>query len=570
MQEYFYILEQLENLQIENKLKSLSKIYENKKVILYGANCALKAICSKFDLKEYFNIAGVCDDNIQYTKIFEQNDFKMISVQNLYFSGIDAIINLKPETTEIEKYLRKNHLIKKRVKFVNLFEKSFVEKSIDSFKILKKSVLTYKKTRKFMPIVKDILEYKGLDTITRLNYEAKINDLLENKKPIRVLFTAFDYNQWSLLNLYYMMRADERFKVLPILVLPNSLQSENTATEETIKYFTEQGIECLDGIEHDTGEAVMIKALKPDLIIYQQPQYLKSDYTPAKLSELALTCYVEPIFDIEKKEKFNEFMTDRLNNAWKIFTANNYSLRPFKNVSNAGFTLFEKYKQDNLEAFEKIWNIPSTVENNRIVYVPSFSICENFSVEKFLEQQAFMYDYISTHPQYSFVVIPDINLKQQCLDSKIITREEYENYFNKMNGLPNVTVKDYASAINIFKTSNILITDGLQTAVNYFPTGKPIIFINNKHHNSKFNELGDKIFKTFYKLSSKDALDIVIEDLILAKNDYNSGNRFGIIGKYNEYFNSEASSLIFEELKSKLVKPLKEETSQETEKEITE
>ena len=555
MQEYFYIQEKLEHLQIEDRLKKLSKQFEGKKVVLFGANNALEAICAKYDLKSYFNIIGVCDNKISNTNIFEQDSFKMISVQNLYFSGVNVIINLKDDGAEIEKHLRKQHLIKKKVKFVNLLEKSLLAKLIGAYEILKMSICTYKKTKQVLPIVKDLIEYKGDDIVSRLNYKRKIAEIVERKdKPIRVMFLVFDYKQWFLSKLYFSMRADNDFKVLPIVVLPNGLKSENLATEETIKYFNSQGIECVEGIESDTGEAVIIKALKPDLIIYQQPPFLKSDYTPTKLSEIALTCFVEPSFETRKTEHFNGFIKDRLNNTWQTYSANQYSLKPFKNVTVAGFTMYEKYGQETNQSFEKLWNTPSSVENNRIVYVPSFILNDTFNSTKFKEQQSFMYDYISTHPQYSFVVIPDMKYKQQCLDNKIMTEEEYNNYFIKLNALPNVNLSEYSYAIDVFKTSNVLVTDSLTTAVNYFPTGKPIIFINNKHKNTTFNGIGEKIFKTFYKLSSKDAIDIVLEDLLLAQNDYNLKQRFAILGKYSEYFNTNATDYIIEDLKNKLGK----------------
>lgn len=568
MQEYFYIQEKLEHLQIDERLNKLSKQFEGKKVVLFGANNALEAICAKYDLKSYFNIIGVCDNKISNTNIFEQDSFKMISVQNLYFSGVNVIINLKDDGAEIEKHLRKQHLIKKKVVFVNLLEKSLLAKLIGAYEILKMSICTYKKTKQVLPIVKDLIEYKGDDIVSRLNYERKIAEIVERKdKPIRVMFLVFDYNQWFLSKLYFSMRADNDFKVLPIVVLPNELKSENLATEETIKYFNSQGIECIEGIESDTGEAVIIKALKPDLIIYQQPPFLKSDYTPTKLSEIALTCFVEPSFETRKTEHFNGFIKDRLNNTWQTYSANQYSLKPFKNVTVAGFTMYEKYGQETNQSFENLWNTPSSVENNRIVYVPSFILNDTFNSTKFKEQQSFMYDYISTHPQYSFVIIPDMKYKQQCLDNKVMTEEEYNNYFIKLNALPNVNLSEYSYAIDVFKTSNVLVTDSLTTAVNYFPTGKPIIFINNKHKNTTFNEIGEKIFKTFYKLSSKDAIDIVLEDLLLAQNDYNLKQRFAILGKYSEYFNTNATDYIIEDLKNKLGKnePESEDIESQTE-----
>ena len=96
--------------------------------------------------------------------------------------------------------------------------------------------------------------------------------------------------------------------------------------------------------------------------------------------------------------------------------------------------------------------------------------------------------------------------------------------------------------------------------MNYFPCGNPIIYINNSKQPFEGNEISEKIFKTFYKISSKETLDIILEDLLLSQNDYNLKQRFTIIGKDGEYFNSNASDFIFEDIKSKLEKNIQEET----------
>ena len=227
----------------------------------------------------------------------------------------------------------------------------------------------------------------------------------------------------------------------------------------------------------------------------------------------------------------------------------------------SGFTLFEKYQQSTNSTYDKLWNVPSTVENNRIVYIPSYTVSENYDIASFKENQRFILDYISTHPQYSFVVIQDTQFKQQCLENYVVTEEKFNQFFNSFSSLPNVKLEEYSSIIGIFRTSNLLLTDSINSAMNYFPCGNPIIYINNSKRPFEGNEISEKIFKTFYKVSSKETLDIVLEDLLLAQNDYNLKQRFTIIGKYDEYFNSNASDFIFENIKSKLKQNIQEETA---------
>jgi len=222
MQDYFYIRENLQTFKIEEKLLNLSKLYKDKKVAILGANYAFKAIDEVFDLKQMFNIVGLVDGNVKNIENFCE-EYRIIPFDNLYFSGIDLLINLKDDGFKIEKYLRKNNLIKKKVKFINLLEKSIIERIIDSINLLHQTCLTIKKTNQIIPIVKDLLNYDSSVVLSRFNYRQKISDISKNSQdPIRVLFVVFDYKYWSLtINLYYKMRSDENFKLLPILVLPD-------------------------------------------------------------------------------------------------------------------------------------------------------------------------------------------------------------------------------------------------------------------------------------------------------------------------------------------------------------
>lgn len=548
MQDYFYIRENLQTFKIEEKLLNLSKLYKDKKVAILGANYAFKAIDEVFDLKQMFNIVGLVDGNVKNIENFCE-EYRIIPFDNLYFSGIDLLINLKDDGFKIEKYLRKNNLIKKKVKFINLLEKSIIERIIDSINLLHQTCLTIKKTNQIIPIVKDLLNYDSSVVLSRFNYRQKISDISKNSQdPIRVLFVVFDYKYWSLtINLYYKMRSDENFKLLPILVLPDILsESDYNSTQETLNYFKTNGYNCLDGIEHESDEAVLVKALKPDIIIYQQIEYLKADYTPKILSEYALTCYIEPSFSYYEDEKgINRNILSRLMNTWKVYTSNKESYKQLKNTVDSGFILFEKYHNASLSDNVNSW--PNLL-SNKIVYRPSFNIDENFDKIKFFEEKHSMLEYANSHQQYSFIVILDKNFKKQCIENNIFNEEEYNEYINSWNALSNSIVKDDANAVSIYNSSDILITDNISSACEYFPCGKPIILLYSKE-DVEFNFIGKKIFNTLYKLPEVESLDIILQDLLIDRNDYMSKDRFSILGKYNDYFNKDASDLIIQDLK---------------------
>lgn len=552
MHDYFYVKEQLDVLNIEKKLLKLSENFKDKKVAIWGINSAFRIVSENFDLQKMFNVIGLLDFELPY-QIDAIDDLTLLSPDNLYFSGIDLLINLNLDGAKTENYLRKHHIVKKKVKIVNLFEKTFEDKFFDFLNVSKLALSFYNKTGQIIPVIKEIFNGNFAFAESRINYLSKIFSLMENtEKPLRVIFVVFDYKKWFLSELYFKLRADKSFKILPILVLPdNFAENQDDSAAETIKYFKDNGYECLDGIEHDTNNAVMLEALKPDIIIYQQTDCLKSDYTPNCISKYALTCYVEPDFDYYKKTNIGELKSYRLNNTWKIYSFDNKVLNSFKNTVNSGFALFEKYNKRLKVQDENIWNNKDKLSVCKLIYSQSYFSNENFDKQQFIEYQNSMLEYAKAHKQYNFIFVPDKNLKRQCIENNILSDIEFESYINKWQELENAVVKDNISAIPFYNSSDIFMTDNINTCFEYFPLGKPVILLKNTQ-DVKFNDIGSKVFKTFYKLPTIEPLDIVLEDLMLAKNDYNSELRKSILEKYREYFCRETSDIIVNDLKMSL------------------
>lgn len=552
MQDFIYILEQLEKLNIEDRLEKLSKKFQDKNVVIFGANTAFKAISSKYDLTKYFKITGICDEHFTPESTFEFTNFKIIPLFNLYFSGADVVINLKNDFKNIEKSFRKNHYIKKKVKFVNLLEKSLLEKSVELINKTKLIYNEYTDSKNIISACVDFFKF-DLDKLTiKYNYARKCREIQNSDKPIRVLFLAHDNNQWTLTKLYNTMKEDSSFKMLPILILPNSLSNETVSKEETIKYFNENGMEALEGFEYETQTCPMVEALKPDVIFYQQPEFLKSNYTPTKMSNYALTCYVENELALDNQAQYQTpYMQYCISNTWKVFTAHNFNGSSDINKIFAGYTKFDNYEPKDVEETSKLWNISSNDIDNKIVYVPSFTINENFNINEHLEQLNYMLEFASYHPQYSFVVIPHKELVNRY--TEIGLAEQYNQYFMAWQSLPNAIIADYKTSLDVFSACDVLITDNLNTISDFLISEKPVVYLENSN-TKDFNEFGEKIYKTLYKAKSNDAIEIILEDLLVNKNDYNYQDRYSTLMKNNSKFTKNSAELIVEDLKSNLIK----------------
>ena len=77
------------------------------------------------------------------------------------------------------------------------------------------------------------------------------------------------------------------------------------------------------------------------------------------------------------------------------------------------------------------------------------------------------------HPEYSFVVKPHPALRYKCISEKFLTEQEYDDYIAQWNSLENATVYTDGNYFDIFKTSDVLITDSSSFLAEYFYSGKP-------------------------------------------------------------------------------------------------
>lgn len=97
-----------------------------------------------------------------------------------------------------------------------------------------------------------------------------------------------------------------------------------------------------------------------------------------------------------------------------------------------------------------------------------------------------------------------------------MTENEVQNYFEEWAKIGAVYEKgDY---IDLFKTSDLMITDGCSFLAEYLPTGNPLIRPVNKN-SVNLNALGKEISKGFYETKNNSEIQKLFNELLINKND---------------------------------------------------
>jgi CDP-glycerol glycerophosphotransferase (TagB/SpsB family) len=129
----------------------------------------------------------------------------------------------------------------------------------------------------------------------------------------------------------------------------------------------------------------------------------------------------------------------------------------------------------------------------------------------FNENYKFFLDFAKKHQEYSFVLKPHPALKSACIEKGLMSEKEFDEYIEEWKSLSNANVYQEGNYIDLFKSSDILITDCSSFLAEYFPSKKPIIFINRKDR-APFDDFGKKLSKGFYFVNKADEIEEILQE----------------------------------------------------------
>ena len=503
----------------KKRLDFLSKKCQNKKVIFYCNGIFFEAFQHVYNLKDFFNIIGFSD--IKY-ETDENSDNLNLAPSRLKNIDFDYLIVTSPNPNLIKKYLIENKVVYKS-KILSLIDtkpkKDFV--TIKNF---------YKESKNLLKTLKYACFCSSEELEVKTNY-AKVLKKIKHKQKIKIAIVCEENSKWGYQFVYEELKKDSRFKILPIILYPIITKNRIEYTqEENKKFFDKLGIDSIDGYDYENKRNRDLKDFEPDIVFYQQPWYLQGNNHPIAVSEFALTIMIPYGFTtLSEKEWGSDSVKKVYSNLWKFFSESKYHNKFYEKAAKmkgkdillaTGTPKLDYYFEPTQNVVWKGKNIKS-----KIIWAPHHSLGkEGLRMSTFKDKYEYFLNLAKTHPDYSFIVKPHPALKNACTTSGFMSEKVYNEYINEWNSLPNAYVYDKGGYFDIFKTSDLLITDCSSFLAEYFPTENPIIFLNRPDR-AKFDSFGEKLRKGFYECNSIQELDTTLNKLLETKQDYLKFNR---------------------------------------------
>ena len=350
----------------------------------------------------------------------------------------------------------------------------------------------------------------------------------ETGRPIRVCFLQQDPNCWNKSKaLYDLLNQDARFEV-SLLCVPDPFDP-NTAS--TYQFFQEKGYDAIDARVGDgpwdtrtsKGSWFDLRSLKPDYVFYQQPydDYLPKAYRSAVVYRYAKICHTPYGFAL-LKELLGCMVRDFCRCVYRTYSVSeleqDFNTRRFpishrlglrKTVYYSPLVFADFFRQQ--EADSPSWEFSKN--SFRAIWTPRWTTDEKLGGSNFFRYKDVLLSYADSHPDADILMRPHPMAFDNFVSTGQMTPEQVQDYIANCNGRSNTSLDRAKNYDATFWQSSVLVSDVSAVIVEYFVTGKPIIFCPTEKRGSTYLSNFEKICSSCYIAKNQQELTDYLDQL---------------------------------------------------------
>lgn len=377
-----------------------------------------------------------------------------------------------------------------------------------------------------------IVNYTSLNKLKEMQLITKLKD---NKK-IKVCFLLVNITQFSSASVYKEMEKSNIFE--PFIILYNTcdkkLIDEKLWNNHNLcfKYLKDKGYCIYNGYDENRNY-IPITDFSPDIVFLNAP-FL--DYSNMYLNNVFmnvnfLVCYLNYSLNTINSYDYH-YNNKRIASCWKHFveTREDYlELLDYSKFYGANCILSGYPKLDAYAKKEEEIVIPPKLSNKKpiIIWAPHRSIHEKWeplNISTFHIYYKQFLEIAKKYSQFNFVYKPHPFLESAIISNNIMTEAEYDYYCSQWNNLPNGLIVEDGEYIDLFRKSDLLITDCGSFIGEWLPTDKPCMYLVNPERNKKtymdgFSIMGRKILDKYYLCHNQEEIDKYFKMIMFDKQD---------------------------------------------------
>ncbi len=416
----------------------------------------------------------------------------------------------------------------------------------------------------FEPLNKKIEQQENMiASLARANFRTRCMLKRNHNQPISVLFICHLPSLWGMFaSLYESMRKDKGFMV-NVLAVPyqhNSVPKGKYKDGKMFEYLSNNSVSVMRGYNEMTDEWIDLEKHKIDYVFYQTPYKILPDHLSIEnVSLSSKVCYMpygSCIFSGEVDEIVHPPSFFRY--ASFIFAENKIAKEAyFKKISNyrwfdrtklilSGNTKFD-YLLENKIISGKTWKRGYREGIKRILWTPRW--CTHEGTSHFFDYKDMFINFCKINKDVDFVFRPHPLCFQNFLKTGELSSEELFNMELFYENSDNMIMDNSGEYIDTFLSSDVLVSDISSMLLEYFVTGKPIIYT---HRVNAFNDYGKIIADSLYWVRNESELRETL-DMLISGNDPLKQKRIDICNSLSLIGEGKASEKIIETIRNDFI-----------------
>lgn len=421
----------------------------------------------------------------------------------------------------------------------------------------------------------DLNEFRFYQAVNKTK-EAALKAKIRETHKCRVLFILTHMAKFGMETVYKAMEESDLFEPEILICAADNGFKEEQGEQwwqdalESYKLFKSYGYKTTFAYDMNQKKPVDIQDFKPDIVFFNDPNLHKVSYFKNQLLNFNfLTCYIPYGCDMVNSFEYHYEHKPSVQ-AWKYFFPHRFGFNISCNLSkykglNAVLTGYPKLDEYEKEYYE----IPEKINNNKktIIYAPHWSITTvnsnpnlnrnidesraNSSLSTFWYYAGLFSELREKYQDINWVFKPHPNLVYSIIGQKndpdIMSYEEYMKYIKNWDEAPNGVYLNSFEYINLFKHSDLLITDCGSFVGEWLPSKHPCIYLlNPKSGNwrNNYNSLANKILDTYYLCRNKEEILENFEKIILNNIDEKKDTRLKILDEEFDYIGCAGEKIV--------------------------
>lgn len=394
-------------------------------------------------------------------------------------------------------------------------------------------------------------------------YNKILNHLQSEAKErkIRVIFLNCEASKWAYQFIYENFAKDSRFEVQILISVYDLLLNKKYAylnyekqLEKNYNFFKELGMNVTYAYDFKKKKPIDLKQFAPDIIFYDEPQSVP------KIQSIDKTCkYSIPLYcsygscisngSNEQDKVYKKLFMYFIDNEFTKTLLQKFGMKE-EQIFVAGQPKIDSYLKP-IKYENQIWK----TDKKRIIYAPHFSFDKSSELRfgTFDKNYKFFYNYAKSHQEYEFIIKPHPSLKREIVKRGLMSFDEMQKYFENWSALSNAQIFEGGNYIDMFRTSDLLITDCNSFLYEYLPTEKPVIHLINENSVGQ-NEFGIKLIEGYYKAKNNEDVGNYLDNILVKNEDPMYPKRKEIIKNYLPLSNGGTAELVFNYVQSILFK----------------